>query len=258
MEQEITQKEALQMLEQMNCPCILQNLVWYAQEGDTNKVKLLLIGGVNPNEPYTNSKKQIVYALHNTSAVGKAEVLELLLTHGANINLQNKDGETALIVAIKNKQTQAVKYLIEKGADVNLRTKDNINALYIAEKAKNTEAVELLRKAGAIEMTQEEIKTYKKREGFAKVFVAIVVIGIAWFIIHAVNKPTSNSGSYSSGSSMSANHTCTYCNQSYSGNGYYHIESSCEQYQTDPGFNAHCSNKCCSDDWDKNGSGRFH
>lgn len=42
---------------------------------------------------------------------------------------------------------------------------------------------------------------------------------------------------------------CTYCGQRFSGTGYFHIESSCETSSTGD----HCSKKCCSEDWARNG-----
>jgi len=59
----------------------------------------------------------------------------------------------------------------------------------------------------------------------------------------------------SSGSAMV--HTCTYCNNHYNHYGYYHLENDCVKYSSDPGFDDHCSVKCCSEDWDTNGHGKY-
>jgi hypothetical protein len=53
-------------------------------------------------------------------------------------------------------------------------------------------------------------------------------------------------------------HNCTYCGKQYKNNGYYHLEYECIEYKTDPGFDDHCSVKCCSEDWKLKGSGKYH
>ena len=44
----------------------------------------------------------------------------MLLTHGADINIKNNKGETALITACSFCNIPVVKLLIEYGADVNM------------------------------------------------------------------------------------------------------------------------------------------
>lgn len=53
-------------------------------------------------------------------------------------------------------------------------------------------------------------------------------------------------------------HKCTYCGKQYKNLGYYHLEYDCVEYKTDPGFDDHCSVKCCSEDWQLNGHGKYH
>ena len=48
------------------------------------------------------------------------------------MNLQEKDGESALIIAVRNGHTEVVKVLLEYGADMNLRNKDGLSALIIS------------------------------------------------------------------------------------------------------------------------------
>ena len=61
----------------------------------------------------------IEYRINNRKAV---EILEILCEKGADINLQNKNGETALMFEIKrfSNNTEVVEILCEKGANVNL------------------------------------------------------------------------------------------------------------------------------------------
>lgn len=252
--QKLTQKEALEMLQQMNALCVSQNLIWYAGQGDLNKVELLLIGGLNPDTPWVDQQNKQFYALPEAIKVGNIKMIELLLAYGANINLLI-GSDTPLIHAIENGQTDVAKFLIEKGADLNIMNSAKVNALYIAQRKKNNTIIELLKKAGAHEMTAEELKTHGKKKLTGRISLVIGVVVLIFFAKMCSDKYES---SHSSGGSGSVNHTCTYCGKSYSHSGYYHIESSCEQYGKDPGFDAHCSNKCCSEDWNENGSGRYH
>jgi ankyrin repeat protein len=47
---------------------------------------------------------------------GHAQVIELLLSYGANIHEKNLDNETALTIAIKNSHKNLVNYLLLNGA----------------------------------------------------------------------------------------------------------------------------------------------
>ena len=61
----------------------------------------------------------------------KLEVLQALLAHGADINAQNEDGQTALthVAQIYDWQGVKTKWLLEHGADVNIRDKKGKTAL---------------------------------------------------------------------------------------------------------------------------------
>ena len=48
---------------------------------------------------------------------GKTEIAKALIDAGADLNLKNNDGSTALITAAFFGQKEIVKYLLEKGAD---------------------------------------------------------------------------------------------------------------------------------------------
>ena len=80
------------------------------------------------------------------------EILKLLLNNGANINLKDSSGQTALHrVALTPPQEslELMKYLIEQGADVNAQDIDGNTPLFIAHAINNDEAVNLLIQSGA-------------------------------------------------------------------------------------------------------------
>ena len=72
------------------------------------------------------------------------------------MNLQRRDGQTALMVAAQGLEgftelDDMVRFLIARGADVNIKTRTGDTALRIAERLGNVHIAELLRAAGALE-----------------------------------------------------------------------------------------------------------
>src|SRR5215468_11113657 len=59
------------------------------------------------------------------------DVIQLLLSHGANVNAVDSDGETALHYAARadSASVEIVRILLQKGADVNVRDHDGTTAL---------------------------------------------------------------------------------------------------------------------------------
>jgi ankyrin repeat protein len=55
------------------------------------------------------------------------DIIKLLIDSGCNLDIQNNEGNTALMIAIKdNKKTDIVKLLIDSGCDLNLENKDKV------------------------------------------------------------------------------------------------------------------------------------
>ncbi|CZR54758.1 uncharacterized protein PAC_04642 [Phialocephala subalpina] len=75
-------------------------------------------------------------------------MLDFLLQHGANINAQNMNGESALHYAARYHQSILPQLLI-RGADVNMETEDGQTPLYWAASNMETEAVQILIEAGS-------------------------------------------------------------------------------------------------------------
>lgn len=78
---------------------------------------------------------------------GYIEVLKKLIQAGANLNLQSKKGETALLLAVKRNRPEIVQILIDARADLNLTNQHGMTALMLA--IENTELLNKLIQAGA-------------------------------------------------------------------------------------------------------------
>jgi hypothetical protein len=100
-----------------------------ACDGDLSKTKKLLRLGANVNATDVEGHSPIMVAEACTTRPGRAELVELLITNGAVVNLQARDGGTALMYAAKNGDAQAVKALLKSGASVNIADNEGETAL---------------------------------------------------------------------------------------------------------------------------------
>jgi ankyrin repeat protein len=115
-----------------------------ARDGHIEIMELLLKHGANVNIRYENNSP-LMFAVINGSYDG----LKLLLDHGADVNAKGANKNTPLIVqAISNPEN--VKLLLEYGADVDIKNKYGATALIKACKCRksNIEIIKLIIKAG--------------------------------------------------------------------------------------------------------------
>src|SRR3989339_50277 len=78
---------------------------------------------------------------------GAIEFLHLYINHGADINLQDKNGQTTLIFASLNNELDTVQLLLDNGADKNISDSSGNTALTHAQLEKYAKIVELLQDA---------------------------------------------------------------------------------------------------------------
>jgi ankyrin repeat protein/predicted RNA-binding Zn-ribbon protein involved in translation (DUF1610 family) len=122
-------------------------------EGDLEKVRELLI--VRPADVSRRDVGDGRTPLHLASAMGRNDMVELLLASSAEPNAKDKEGKTPLmIVASKGRQTQVAQSLLDRGADVNYKDDGGQTPLHEAAWG-NKDLVELLLARGAMVDAQD-------------------------------------------------------------------------------------------------------
>nr|XP_042896391.1 poly [ADP-ribose] polymerase tankyrase isoform X4 [Parasteatoda tepidariorum] len=93
--------------------------------------------GADASAPCKNEEgKETAYALHLATRSKGGRVIEVLLSHKPPLNCFDEEGQTPLILAIKEENTEAVEALVKAGANVNLKStgKERISPLILASK----------------------------------------------------------------------------------------------------------------------------
>ena len=122
-----------------------QNQVLRAARSGDAALKALLSQGININATDYDGETALMEAADERNS----EVVRVLIANGANVNAANEDGETALMIAADEGRAETVRLLIEAGANVNARDEDGETALDKAIDERNHKVAELLRAAGA-------------------------------------------------------------------------------------------------------------
>lgn len=115
--------------------------------GHRGVAKYLLSRGADVNATARNATGYT--PLTGAVAGGHAEVVALLIAHGANINHRYGNGFSPLLTAAANGHLEIVKLLLEHGADLHARTDDNQNALSLAIARGHHGVADFLRQRGA-------------------------------------------------------------------------------------------------------------
>lgn len=87
------------------------------KRNEINLIKLLLNFGANPNVYFDKYRK--VTLLMQSVVAGRRHLTIMLIEAGADINVSDTEGNSALHLAYKINDLKMVEYLLEKGADPN-------------------------------------------------------------------------------------------------------------------------------------------
>jgi len=84
-------------------------------------------------------------ALHGAAETGNVEIMRMLLDKGADPNAKNKQGGTPLMWAAVFGNDDAVRLLLSRGADASLKDNDGITALEWASRNNRQSVISVLR-----------------------------------------------------------------------------------------------------------------
>lgn len=110
--------------------------------GQKEVVDYLLQHNADPNKKANNGSK--VNALHAALAYNDTGICELLLKHGANVNMPQSQGIMPLHSAAHRGNLEMVKLLVRHQAAIQAKTQDGKTALDFAEKDEHQEVVAYL------------------------------------------------------------------------------------------------------------------
>lgn len=129
----------------------------YIDSEDTNAIESYYLKGNDPNEIFAFGFTTLIHAC----AEGKTNSVNKLIEHGADLNIKNSKGRTALGFASRYNYYEIVKILLKKGANPNKCSIGTESPLQIASIYGNEETVKLLLEFEGIDIKRKTLVTNK-------------------------------------------------------------------------------------------------
>lgn len=126
-------------------------------------VSALIKKGSDVNVRSENFKTPLMIAASDLSAT--VSTIKLLLDAGANLDLKDKWGKTALIYAIENENEALVELLLTRGADVGLKDQNGHNARSYAANTLFSHEPSIL---SIVEKYEKQARARRKQESAQK------------------------------------------------------------------------------------------
>ncbi|CAI8021212.1 Putative ankyrin repeat protein MM_0045 [Geodia barretti] len=111
------------------------------RDGRTEVISLLLEAGANTDLQNHDGDSALMMAVSSWS---KTKVVPMLVKAGAALDLQNKEGDSAVIIATVRYHLPVLKELVRAGADLNLQNQEGLTALMISSRTGRTDLTEIL------------------------------------------------------------------------------------------------------------------
>ncbi|KAL8836267.1 MAG: hypothetical protein Q9176_006416 [Flavoplaca citrina] len=118
------------------------------QQRTTPKViKILLEFGADPEIPSAQGSPPLLIAAEEDD--DDIEVARMLLDHGSHVNVQGREGQTPLQIAVAANNITHMQLFLDRYADIDTQSDDGATALSFAVRYYNVDALALLLKKGA-------------------------------------------------------------------------------------------------------------
>ena len=127
----------------INTPALCNRtpLLWASLSSSGEFIETLIDLGANVNAQRTDDK---VAPVTLSVCFNNFVAVNLLLDHGADVNIARADGNSPLHGAVSNGFFDIAKRLVEKGSDVNLQNKEGRTPLFLGVKNKHEQLIKLL------------------------------------------------------------------------------------------------------------------
>ena len=120
---------------------VYQTVLYNHRDGVLEMLKLLLARGASPRL----SARDLSWPIHMAAQHGRADCIVVLLDSGSDVDPPDAWGQTPLMRACQNSHINAVRLLLQRGGNVNLRDRNGCTALYLAVEGFGEEDPALLR-----------------------------------------------------------------------------------------------------------------
>ena len=133
------------------------------QGGHISVIQALLDAGADPNladetDDGLADKSPLMEAASTFFATNRGDMVRLLIEHGADLNQQDAEGQTALMRALEFSDMDVIETLIKAGANLDIQDQEGNTVLMMAELSKSTKIVNLLKQAGASQKGLKEVE----------------------------------------------------------------------------------------------------
>lgn len=133
------------------------------QGGHIPVIQALLDAGADPNLPDETDNglagnSPLMEAASTFFATNRGDMVRLLIQRGADINQQDADGRTALMLALGYSDIDVIETLIKAGVDLDIQDNEGNTALMMAEFGKSIKVANILKQVGASQKGLKEVE----------------------------------------------------------------------------------------------------
>lgn len=136
-------------------------LHYAAQQGHNEIVELLISRGADVN---LGTLKGGHAPIHLACSQGQLEAVQLLTKHGADVTKVNQNGDTPLHVAAVDNQPAIATFLLDQKASINAINRAGLTPMKVALARNYPEFLEVLRIRGAVLENESEIIRYAENQ----------------------------------------------------------------------------------------------
>ncbi len=129
------------------CSSNEKRLIDAARKGQTEKIRILLETDVDVDAVDDSGRTALHWAVDYD--VKDIAGLKLLLDRGADVNVQDTDGNTVLMGAVFGRESSTAQFLLDAGADANMIDIEGKTALHLAAQHGYWDMITILLSAGA-------------------------------------------------------------------------------------------------------------